>query len=129
MSRRALTAAAVCLLGLPLAACGAGSSATDPSASAGPSTPPPAEHLVTVPSSTGPAALPPSGKGWTMADIPVFPPAPPPQPIALPKTGGVPYLSRIPTQQPVAFLTIDDGYLKVPEAPQLLAAAGIPVTL
>jgi peptidoglycan/xylan/chitin deacetylase (PgdA/CDA1 family) len=41
----------------------------------------------------------------------------------------VPYLSRILTQQPVAFLTIDDGYLKPAEAPELLAAAGIPVTL
>jgi peptidoglycan/xylan/chitin deacetylase (PgdA/CDA1 family) len=31
--------------------------------------------------------------------------------------------------QKVAFLTIDDGYLKNPEAPKLLAAAHIPVTL
>jgi peptidoglycan/xylan/chitin deacetylase (PgdA/CDA1 family) len=50
-------------------------------------------------------------------------------PITLPASGSVPYLSRVPTQQPVAFITIDDGYLKVPEAPALLAAAGIPVTL
>jgi peptidoglycan/xylan/chitin deacetylase (PgdA/CDA1 family) len=78
---------------------------------------------------SAPATPPPSGKGWKFADIPVFPPAPPPQPISLPKSAGVPYLSRIPTTQPVAFLTIDDGYLKLPEAAKLMAAARVPVTL
>ncbi|WP_433718399.1 polysaccharide deacetylase family protein [Actinoplanes sp. CA-051413] len=129
MSRRALATAVVCLLGLPLAACSAGSGAPEvlPSAS------PPAEHLITAPATpttpTSRPAAPTGGKGWTSADIPVFPPAPPPVPITLPASGSVPYLSRVPTQQPVAFITIDDGYLKVPEAPALLAAAGIPVTL
>jgi peptidoglycan/xylan/chitin deacetylase (PgdA/CDA1 family) len=61
--------------------------------------------------------------------IPVFPPAPVPVPITLPPGGGVPFLSRIPTTQPVAFLTIDDGFVKTPEAPKLIAAAHIPVTL
>jgi peptidoglycan/xylan/chitin deacetylase (PgdA/CDA1 family) len=84
---------------------------------------PPTGRLVTAP------AAPTGGKGWTSADIPVFPPAPPPEPITLPESGSVPYLSRIPTQQRVAFITIDDGYQKPPEAPGLLAAAGVPVTL
>jgi peptidoglycan/xylan/chitin deacetylase (PgdA/CDA1 family) len=61
--------------------------------------------------------------------IPVFPAAPVPVPITLPPGGAVPFLSRIPTTQPVAFLTIDDGFVKSPEAPQLIAAAHIPVTL
>jgi peptidoglycan/xylan/chitin deacetylase (PgdA/CDA1 family) len=60
--------------------------------------------------------------------IPAFPPAPVPVPITLP-AGAVPFLSRIPTTQPVAFLTIDDGFVKTPEAPELIAAAHIPVTL
>ncbi|GID92454.1 chitooligosaccharide deacetylase [Amorphoplanes digitatis] len=41
----------------------------------------------------------------------------------------MPYLSRIPTDQPVAFITIDDGFIRSPEAPKLLAAARVPVTL
>lgn len=47
----------------------------------------------------------------------------------LPDTDEVPVLSRVPVTQPVAFITIDDGYLKHPEAPKLFAAAGVPVTL
>ena len=56
-------------------------------------------------------------------------PPPPPEPIMLPPGDEVPYLSRLPVTQPVAFLTIDDGYLKPGEAPKLLAAAHVPVTL
>ena len=126
MPRRALTAAVVAaLLGSP-AACSAGA-VTDPppSAAASATTEHPAAPAAPVTRPTPPAR----GKGWTQQDIPVFAPAPPAQPIVLPKTGSVPYLSRIPTTQPVAFITIDDGYLKSPEAPKLLAAAGVPVTL
>jgi peptidoglycan/xylan/chitin deacetylase (PgdA/CDA1 family) len=61
--------------------------------------------------------------------IPDFAPAPPPQPITLPEGESVEYLRRIPTDQKVAFLTIDDGNLKLPEAQELVAAAGVPVTL
>jgi peptidoglycan/xylan/chitin deacetylase (PgdA/CDA1 family) len=67
--------------------------------------------------------------GWKLADVPVFGSPPPPEPIVLPPGDEVPYLSRIPVTQRVAFLTIDDGYLKPGEAPKLLAAAHIPVTL
>ncbi|MFC7272423.1 polysaccharide deacetylase family protein [Paractinoplanes rhizophilus] len=67
--------------------------------------------------------------GWKLSDIPVFPPRPAPEPIVLPDGDRVPYLSRVPVTQPVAFLTMDDGYLKNPEAVKLFAAAGIPVTL
>ncbi|BEL06729.1 polysaccharide deacetylase family protein [Actinoplanes sichuanensis] len=61
--------------------------------------------------------------------IPNFAPAPTPQPITLPEGDSVQYLHRIPTDQKVAFLTIDDGYLKLPEGQELVAAAGVPVTL
>jgi peptidoglycan/xylan/chitin deacetylase (PgdA/CDA1 family) len=67
--------------------------------------------------------------GWKLSDVPVFGPPPAPEPIVLPRGGEVPFLSRIPVTQKVAFLTIDDGYLKPAEAPKLLAAAHIPVTL
>jgi peptidoglycan/xylan/chitin deacetylase (PgdA/CDA1 family) len=122
--RRAGPAVAVVLLGLALPACGAGSptASPSPSVSAAASSAPPVAPV------TRPTP-PPSGKGWKFADIPVFPPAPPAVPITLPEGAGVPYLSRIPTTQPVAFLTIDDGYLKLPEAAELMAAAQVPVTL
>lgn len=130
LPRRTLTAAVVALLGLPLAACATGSPATDPPAPPSASAAPPTGQPSSAPAASAPARPPSTGGlGWTSSDIPVFPPAPQPQPITLPASGSVPYLSRIPTRQPVAFITIDDGYLKSPEAPKLLAAAGVPVTL
>jgi peptidoglycan/xylan/chitin deacetylase (PgdA/CDA1 family) len=129
MSRRALSAALTPLLGLSLAACAAGGPRWEAPPGPVDSASAPADHPAAPPASAGRPAPPAKGKGWTAKDIPVFPPAPPPQPIVLPAAGTVPYLSRIPTQQPVAFITIDDGYLKSPEAPGLLAAAGVPVTL
>jgi len=42
---------------------------------------------------------------------------------------GAPLLSRIPTTQPVAFITIDDGQIQRAEAIQLLKDAGVPVSL
>lgn len=131
MPRRALIAATA-LLGLTLTACSPGSPAADPPAPPSPqaSASPQTEHLESAPPASAAASTPPpAGVGWTAADIPAFAPAPPPQPITLPATGTVPYLSRIPTQQPVAFITIDDGNLKLPEAAKLLAAADVPVTL
>jgi peptidoglycan/xylan/chitin deacetylase (PgdA/CDA1 family) len=67
--------------------------------------------------------------GWKLSDVPQFGPRPAPEPIVLPPGDEVPFLSRVPVTQKVAFLTIDDGFLKNPEAPKLFAAAGIPVTL
>lgn len=61
--------------------------------------------------------------------IPAFTPGPVAEPaIVLPGAQGA-GLSRIPTEQPVAFLTIDDGWTKLPVAPALLRAIGAPVTL
>lgn len=71
---------------------------------------------------TGPAAS-------YIARLPRFDPAPTPQPITVPAGAQAGWYQRIPTTQPVAFLTIDDGYTKTPEAPQLFAAAHVPVTL
>lgn len=125
--RRALSAATAVLLGASLAACSAGPPAVPAPAAPSASAPPPVEHAVTAP--VTPSTPPAKGKGWTAADIPAFAPAPVARPITLPASDSVPYLSRIPTDQPVAFITIDDGYLKPAEAPKLLAAAHVPVTL
>jgi peptidoglycan/xylan/chitin deacetylase (PgdA/CDA1 family) len=65
-----------------------------------------------------------------LARVPAFGPRPPAERVHLPESGGgVPFLSRVPTDQPVAFLTIDDGWVKRPEALPLLQRAGVPVTL
>src|SRR5207247_1350925 len=61
--------------------------------------------------------------------IPRFAPQPTPQPMALPSGPLAPQLSRVPTTQPVAFLTIDDGWTKVPEALELIRTARLPVAL
>lgn len=68
-------------------------------------------------------------QGWSESDIPVFGPAPAPDTAPLPPGDLVPYLHRIDTRNKVAFITIDDGYVKHPEAAALLAAARVPVTL
>jgi peptidoglycan/xylan/chitin deacetylase (PgdA/CDA1 family) len=80
-------------------------------------------------SSTTPAPDRSSAPNNFNARIPPFPPPPPAEPIALPPGPMAAWLSRIPTTQPVAFLTIDDGWIKAPDALPLLRAAHIPVTL
>jgi peptidoglycan/xylan/chitin deacetylase (PgdA/CDA1 family) len=47
----------------------------------------------------------------------------------LPPGPTVPFLSRVQTTQPVAFLTIDDGWEKQPGFVELFRAARVPVTL
>jgi peptidoglycan/xylan/chitin deacetylase (PgdA/CDA1 family) len=64
-----------------------------------------------------------------LARLPKFPPAPRPEPITLPAGPEAAWLSRIPTDQPVAFLTIDDGWVQRPEGLALFRAAHIPVTM
>ncbi|WP_426509330.1 polysaccharide deacetylase family protein [Dactylosporangium sp. McL0621] len=61
--------------------------------------------------------------------LPKFGTPPAPARIGLPEGAGAPYFSRIPTDQPVAFLTIDDGWVKRPEALELLRESGAKVTL
>jgi len=63
------------------------------------------------------------------ARMPQFTAVPPAEPMAPSTAGAAPMLASIETSQPVAFLTIDDGYVRHPEALQLLQEAGIPVSL
>jgi len=58
----------------------------------------------------------------------VFAPPPPAQPVAL-TAGVIPWVSRVPTTQRVAFITIDDGLVRLPQARQLIIDSGVPVTL
>jgi peptidoglycan/xylan/chitin deacetylase (PgdA/CDA1 family) len=90
-----------------------------------------AGHL--APREVAGSAQPPSARPATATKprwaIPAFPPAPTAVPIKITPGGEAPYLHAIPTTQKVAFLTIDDGFTKVPEAPELIAEAHVPVTL
>ncbi|MFI5493887.1 polysaccharide deacetylase family protein [Actinoplanes sp. NPDC051859] len=125
---RAVTAVTAALV---LAGCSSGSDSSSkagaPPAAAGAQAASPGAQ----PSASGPAAAKPDRQhnGWKDSDIPTFGPAPAPDKITLPPGGSAPYLLRIPTKSKVAFLTIDDGFLKHPEAPALIKAAGVPVTL
>jgi peptidoglycan/xylan/chitin deacetylase (PgdA/CDA1 family) len=64
-----------------------------------------------------------------LARIPKFPPAPPPAPITVPAGNSAGWYSAIPTTEPVAFITIDDGWTQDPRAAALFRAAHVPVTL
>lgn len=67
---------------------------------------------------------------WYVAQVPTFPEAPIPQPVPLPTTGTAAFWHRLPTDQKVAFITIDDGGLaRPPGAIDFIWAARIPVTM
>ncbi|WP_121154835.1 hypothetical protein [Micromonospora pisi] len=69
----------------------------------------------------------PTPVGRYAARLPKLPAAPPPKPVTLPAAGSAPWYSRVPTDQPMAFITIDDGWIKRPEARELLVESGVPV--
>ncbi len=100
-----------------------------PTAAPAPSSSSPILEVAPTIPATPLAANPPDPIGWKLSDIPEFPAAPPPEPIVLPAGPSVQLLGRIPTTQKIAFLTIDDGFVKTAEAPKLIAAAHMPVTL
>jgi peptidoglycan/xylan/chitin deacetylase (PgdA/CDA1 family) len=117
-----------------MATAGCGASATTGRlhriASASPSTAPTTsdDNPVDAKPAAGSSVSPPVPANF-LAQIPHFPPRPPAKPITVPPGPSAAWLSRIPTSQPVAFLTIDDGWTKVPQAVQLVQAAHVPVTL
>jgi hypothetical protein len=64
----------------------------------------------------------PSG-GSYLARLPQFDKAPPARPITVAEGGGAPWISQVATDQPVAFVTIGDGWVKHPEVAELLLEA------
>jgi peptidoglycan/xylan/chitin deacetylase (PgdA/CDA1 family) len=61
--------------------------------------------------------------------VPHFPPPPVAEPVKITAGPTAPIFKRLPVKQPVAFLTMDDGQTRVPQARQLMAAAHIPFTM
>lgn len=147
---RARVAVAALLAVATLAGCGASSSGRSkwsesgtppvaspsayPASSAGSASAPPAlpsssssapSSVSTKPSTAG---APPASVSY--ADrLPKFDRAPKADKVNLPEGASAAYFTHIPTDQPVAFLTIDDGWIKRPEALELFKQAGVPVTL
>ena len=67
---------------------------------------------------------------WYVARVPTFPVAPPPVPVQVATSGPVTVWPRVPTDQKVAFITIDDGALARPaDVPDFIRDAHIPVTM
>jgi peptidoglycan/xylan/chitin deacetylase (PgdA/CDA1 family) len=61
--------------------------------------------------------------------VPKFGPPPAPTKVTLPGGGSAGWFSNIPTDQKIAFITIDDGWSKDPMALKLFQAAHVPITL
>jgi len=61
--------------------------------------------------------------------VTAIPPAPAAQPIHVPAGPYAPIYKRLPVTQPVAFLTIDDGWFQLPDDPRLMRDAHIPFTM
>ena len=65
-----------------------------------------------------------------LKQVPEFRPAPVAEAVSVPHGDSTPWWSRVPTTQPVAFLTIDDGGgTRTADALELIKRAKIPVTL
>ncbi len=65
-----------------------------------------------------------------LAKLPAFPPPPAAIPIALPGGGTAPLFHRLPVgNQKVAFLTIDDGIVRMPKDLEVMKQAHIPFTM
>ncbi|WP_406076901.1 polysaccharide deacetylase family protein [Micromonospora sp. NBC_00858] len=82
----------------------------------------------TSPSATGKPVF--KSLAWYVSQVPAFPAAPPPQPVQPAANGSAPFWHRVPTEQKVAFITIDDGGLaRPPEVIDFIREAHIPVTM
>lgn len=74
-----------------------------------------------APTTAAPTTLPPTTtttKAWPKGPV-----------LTLPAAGKVPVISTIATTDPVVFLTIDDGVIRDPRIPELLATYNVPATL
>jgi peptidoglycan/xylan/chitin deacetylase (PgdA/CDA1 family) len=90
-----------------------------------PGAPSPDGDDLATPNPSGSSTAPDPG----LPGIPTFPPAPVPQPIVVPAGPLAPIYHRLPVTQPVAFLTIDDGWFQLPEDLAMMRKAHIPFTM
>jgi peptidoglycan/xylan/chitin deacetylase (PgdA/CDA1 family) len=132
--RYALVSAVLVLLMTALVGCG-GTAGTQRWHDNGPDDAPPGSSAIPVPSPAPDGSAVPSGSasagkpGDFLSRLPTFGPPPPPQPIAAPPGPLAPIYKRLPVNQPVAFLTMDDGWFQLPDDLRLMKAAHIPFTM
>jgi len=81
------------------------------------------------PSPGHPVPTPTAPHGSFVGRLPKFGPAPPAQPIHVPAGPYAPIYKRLPVTQPVAFLTIDDGWFQLAGDQELMREAHIPFTM
>lgn len=82
------------------------------------------------PTESSPPSVSPTGPANPyLAKVPKFGPPPVPQPITVPDGPIAPIYHRLPVTQPVAFLTMDDGFTQLPEGIPLMQAAHIRFTM
>src|SRR3954453_13034970 len=74
-----------------------------------------APHPLPTPTTPSQSPTPPPLPASLAAKLPTFSSPPPPDPGTEPPSNSAAWFSAIPTKQPVAFLTIDDGFTKDPE--------------
>lgn len=80
----------------------------------------------TAPTTVAPTTAPPTTLAPTTTTTKAWPKSPV---LTIPAAGAVPIISTIATSDPVVFLTIDDGTVRDPRVPELLAQFKVPVTL
>jgi peptidoglycan/xylan/chitin deacetylase (PgdA/CDA1 family) len=127
----------VALLAIMLAALSACASPTIARASRRPSVMPPAPHVTpsaALPTPTPTHTGPPPKRGtlaWYIYELPHFEPPPAAAAVPpLPMTGPARQINQVNVgAQKVAFITIDDGWLKDPDIVAILAAAHVPFTM
>lgn len=128
---RRIPAVVTLLAVLALTACTVGPSHSAHARQAAALQPTPSAPVPTPSVSPSPTAKPAfKSLAWYVSQVPTFPEAPQPQPVELPTTGSAAFWHRLPTDQKVAFITIDDGGLaRPPGVIDFIWEARIPVTM
>ena len=124
----AVVTATISILGACSSAAGPHIVTATPEATPDLTAPPTTAPPTTAPPTTGPP--PPPDLAAFIDRLPNFGAAPVPVPVTIPHAPGqAAFIYEVPTDQPVAFLTIDDGAVRHPMALELIKAAKVPVTL
>jgi peptidoglycan/xylan/chitin deacetylase (PgdA/CDA1 family) len=133
--RRSVLVCVLLAILMPLTACAGSTPATkfhqvpgdgSPSATSSPSSPAPGSPSGTTSKDSSSTA---TAGSSNFAGLPKFGPPPVPQPINVPNGPLAPIYKRLPINQPVAFLTLDDGFFQLPPDIRIMQAAHIPFSM
>lgn len=127
--RKMIYGAGALALLLAATACGGGSAPSTNSASAPASAASPAASGSASASAPAAAAGDAAWAKWNLKPMQPAPAAPADKPVKLTKTGTVPVIDRVQTNDKVVFITIDDGAEKDPKFVEMLTDLKIPITM